>query len=115
MLSTYNHILQFYECDFVSPELLLLGSFKTFPRAVLAALLALAGAITLAVYFPDFFTSSTTIGNQASQTARRSISMAWRSSGASNEALIENLASNGLIRSDKVKKAMLGVCHHENA
>lgn len=35
--------------------------------------------------------------------------MAWRSSGASNEALIENLASNGLIHSSRVKQAMLGV------
>ncbi|KAK5172949.1 uncharacterized protein LTR77_003071 [Saxophila tyrrhenica] len=35
--------------------------------------------------------------------------MAWRSSGASNEALIENLSRHGLIPSDRVKKAMLGV------
>ncbi|KAK5707445.1 hypothetical protein LTR17_020682 [Elasticomyces elasticus] len=35
--------------------------------------------------------------------------MAWRSSGATNEALIENLARNGLIKQDRVKKAMLGV------
>lgn len=35
--------------------------------------------------------------------------MAWRSSGATNEALIENLAQNGLITSERVKKAMLGV------
>ncbi|KAI6795571.1 protein-L-isoaspartate O-methyltransferase-like protein [Hortaea werneckii] len=35
--------------------------------------------------------------------------MAWRSSGASNQALIENLASNGLITQARVKQAMLGV------
>ncbi|KAI9844481.1 MAG: hypothetical protein M1837_005564 [Sclerophora amabilis] len=35
--------------------------------------------------------------------------MAWRSSGVSNAALINNLASNGLIKSDRVKNAMLGV------
>ncbi|KAI4154218.1 MAG: hypothetical protein LQ340_001809 [Diploschistes diacapsis] len=33
--------------------------------------------------------------------------MAWRSSGSSNAALIANLASNGLIHSDRVKQAML--------
>lgn len=35
--------------------------------------------------------------------------MAWRSSGATNEALIDNLAQNGLITSERVKKAMKGV------
>ncbi|KAK5716734.1 hypothetical protein LTR15_009626 [Elasticomyces elasticus] len=35
--------------------------------------------------------------------------MAWRSSGATNEALIENLARNGLIKQERVKKAMNGV------
>ncbi|KAK4556304.1 hypothetical protein LTR86_006448 [Recurvomyces mirabilis] len=35
--------------------------------------------------------------------------MAWRSSGSSNETLIENLARNGLIKQDRVKKAMLAV------
>jgi protein-L-isoaspartate(D-aspartate) O-methyltransferase len=35
--------------------------------------------------------------------------MAWRSSGSSNEALINNLARNGLIESDRVKEAMLKV------
>lgn len=35
--------------------------------------------------------------------------MAWRSSGASNEALIDNLAENGLITSERVKDAMKGV------
>ncbi|KAK4905637.1 hypothetical protein LTR49_025075 [Elasticomyces elasticus] len=35
--------------------------------------------------------------------------MAWRSSGATNEALVENLARNGLIKQERVKKAMLGV------
>lgn len=37
-------------------------------------------------------------------------SMAWRSSGSTNAALIANLASNGLINSDRVKEAMLKVC-----
>ncbi|KAI9680788.1 MAG: hypothetical protein M1817_004228 [Caeruleum heppii] len=35
--------------------------------------------------------------------------MAWRSSGSSNAALIANLAANGLITSERVKAAMLGV------
>ncbi|KAI9777706.1 MAG: hypothetical protein M1839_008625 [Geoglossum umbratile] len=35
--------------------------------------------------------------------------MAWRSSGTSNEGLINNLANNGLIRSERVKEAMLAV------
>lgn len=35
--------------------------------------------------------------------------MAWRSSGASNADLVANLAENGLINSDRVKQAMLGV------
>ncbi|KAF2000992.1 protein-L-isoaspartate O-methyltransferase [Amniculicola lignicola CBS 123094] len=35
--------------------------------------------------------------------------MAWRSSGATNQALIENLARNGLIEDDRVKEAMLKV------
>jgi len=35
--------------------------------------------------------------------------MAWRSSGASNEALIDNLAASGLITSERVKNAMKGV------
>jgi len=35
--------------------------------------------------------------------------MAWRSSGATNEALITNLVKNKLIRSDRVKDAMLRV------
>lgn len=72
-------------------------------------LLALVTAIPLAYHFSDPHSSPIKIGNQASTAARRSISMAWRSSGTSNEALIENLASNGLINSDRVKKAMLGV------
>lgn len=36
--------------------------------------------------------------------------MAWRSSGSSNSALVHNLARNGLIKSDRVKSAMLAVC-----
>ena len=36
-------------------------------------------------------------------------SMAWRSSGATNAALITNLAANGLIKSERVKEAMLKV------
>ncbi|KAI9884277.1 MAG: hypothetical protein M1823_003932 [Watsoniomyces obsoletus] len=35
--------------------------------------------------------------------------MAWRSSGSSNAGLINNLARNGLIKSDRVKAAMLAV------
>lgn len=39
----------------------------------------------------------------------RSFSMAWQSSGATNEALITNLERNKLIGSDRVKEAMLKV------
>ncbi|OCK86204.1 protein-L-isoaspartate O-methyltransferase [Lepidopterella palustris CBS 459.81] len=35
--------------------------------------------------------------------------MAWRSSGATNAALIKNMVDNGLITSERVKNAMLGV------
>ncbi|KAF2707447.1 protein-L-isoaspartate O-methyltransferase [Pleomassaria siparia CBS 279.74] len=35
--------------------------------------------------------------------------MAWRSSGATNEVLVANLAQNGMINSDRVKEAMLKV------
>lgn len=35
--------------------------------------------------------------------------MAWRCSGTTNVALITNLAENGLIKSDRVKNAMLSV------
>ena len=35
--------------------------------------------------------------------------MAWRSSGTTNESLINNLAKNNLIKSDRVKDAMLKV------
>ena len=49
------------------------------------------------------------IGNYISRTIQRRLTMAWRSSGASNEALIENLFKNSLITSSRVKQAMLGV------
>lgn len=39
----------------------------------------------------------------------RGIDMAWRSSGATNAALVGNLLDNGLITTDRVKQAMLGV------
>ena len=35
--------------------------------------------------------------------------MAWRSSGTTNASLIENLSANGLIKSARVKGAMLAV------
>ncbi|KAF7575208.1 Pcm, Protein-L-isoaspartate carboxylmethyltransferase [Pyrenophora tritici-repentis] len=35
--------------------------------------------------------------------------MAWRSHGTSNETLVQNLAKNNLIKSDRVKDAMLKV------
>jgi len=44
------------------------------------------------------------------KTHQQGISMAWRSSGGTNEALIENLSQNGLITTERVEKAMLGVC-----
>ena len=40
--------------------------------------------------------------------------MAWRSSGASNEALVENLSNHGLIHSPRVKQAMLGVSSYSH-
>jgi hypothetical protein len=40
----------------------------------------------------------------------RFVDMAWRSSGATNAALVENMARNGLITSSRVKQAMLRVC-----
>lgn len=36
--------------------------------------------------------------------------MAWACSGTSNAELVSNMASNGLINSDRVKKAMMSVC-----
>lgn len=39
----------------------------------------------------------------------RPLTMAWRSSGSSNESLIENLEKNGLIETSRVKNAMLQV------
>ena len=35
--------------------------------------------------------------------------MAWRSSGSSNQSLIDNLEKNGLIETKRVKDAMLQV------
>jgi hypothetical protein len=35
--------------------------------------------------------------------------MAWRSSGATNKALVNNLQRNGVIENDRVSQAMLGV------
>jgi len=43
------------------------------------------------------------------KTQQQGISMAWRSSGGTNEALVENLSQNSLITTERVKKAMLGV------
>jgi len=42
-------------------------------------------------------------------TAATSSRMAWQSSGASNAALIANLAANGQISSERVREAMSGV------
>ena len=39
----------------------------------------------------------------------RAFGMAWRSSGTSNESLVANLARNGLVKSDRVKEAMIKV------
>jgi protein-L-isoaspartate(D-aspartate) O-methyltransferase len=35
--------------------------------------------------------------------------MAWFCSGSTNSELVENLYNSGLIKNDRVKKAMLGV------
>ncbi|KAH8428899.1 protein-L-isoaspartate O-methyltransferase [Aspergillus melleus] len=40
---------------------------------------------------------------------RRFISMAWYCSGSTNTELIENLSKTGLIKNERVKKAMMGV------
>ena len=44
------------------------------------------------------------------QTPPEPAKMAWLSSGSSNAGLINNLARNGLINSERVKNAMLAVC-----
>lgn len=43
------------------------------------------------------------------QSAPGIVSMAWQSGGSSNAALVNNLSRNGLITTDRVKAAMLGV------
>jgi len=48
-------------------------------------------------------------GKQTSQSISR---MAWRSSGATNADLIHNLERHGLIKDERVKKAMLSVRKH---
>ncbi|KAF2663591.1 PCMT-domain-containing protein [Microthyrium microscopicum] len=63
-----------------------------------------------ALYSPK--TTNLTISNLirlSRPLSTRRITMAWRSSGATNTALIENLFSNGLIKSIRVKDAMLNV------
>jgi protein-L-isoaspartate(D-aspartate) O-methyltransferase len=40
---------------------------------------------------------------------RKQFSMAWYCSGTTNTELIENLSKEGLIKNDRVKKAMMGV------
>ena len=35
------------------------------------------------------------------------ITMAWRSHGTDNKSLVENLYKNGIVKSNKVKEAML--------
>ncbi|KXT15531.1 hypothetical protein AC579_3405 [Pseudocercospora musae] len=65
---------------------------------------------TSASHLPLPFTIGTTTSKLFSNSAaRRCMSMAWRSSGSSNEELIEKLAQNGLIMSERVKNAMKGV------
>lgn len=87
---------------------------KTQSKQRLAALIAALAALLVGLYSYYQLSTPPKIGNTASATARRSMSMAWRSSGASNEALIENLAKNGLIHSPRVKQAMLGVRQTHN-
>lgn len=90
---------------------------KTLSRSTVAALITALTAVLIGLYSSiqaspfDFLPK---IGNTLSASARRSTNMAWRSSGATNEALIENLARNGIIRSPRVKQAMLGVRHIRN-
>jgi protein-L-isoaspartate(D-aspartate) O-methyltransferase len=43
------------------------------------------------------------------QITRRSKTMAWYCSGSSNNELIENLFREGLIKNERVKRAMMAV------
>jgi len=67
--------------------------------------------LTIALLLTRYSPVAAAIGNISSTSlaARRITFMAWRSSGATNEALVENLARHGLITQERVKKAMLGV------
>ena len=80
------------------------SSFPGFSDAIIRLLPAftfLAIAILgLASLFDRFF------GNGGPSSG---LDMAWRSSGATNAALVANLLENGLITTERVKQAMLGV------
>lgn len=49
----------------------------------------------------------------STSTATSPIAMAWLCTGRNNTELITNLASAGLIHSDRVRRAMIGVCSHK--
>jgi cell division protein YceG involved in septum cleavage len=46
---------------------------------------------------------------EINQTTKRSNTMAWYCSGSSNNELIENLSKEGLIKNERVKRAMMAV------
>jgi hypothetical protein len=71
------------------------------PRLLSHAVIVLVATL----FLKDLILSFTRKG----PTGRSVWSMAWRSSGSTNEALIGNLANNGMIKSKEVKEAMLGV------
>ncbi|KAI9791038.1 MAG: hypothetical protein M1835_000582 [Candelina submexicana] len=70
------------------------------------SLLLLAATVGILSIYKLF---TRTISGAGPGPSRSINNMAWRSSGSSNAALINNLSSNGLITSQRVKDAMLGV------
>ena len=49
------------------------------------------------------------IRTYSQRSSLNALRMAWRSSGNTNEELVNNMAKNGLIEDERVKRAMLGV------
>lgn len=57
---------------------------------------------------PDSFDEESTVTLNRVAVRKASL-MAWSCSGSTNSELVENLYNSGLIKNDRVKKAMLGV------
>ena len=68
-------------------------------------LLALIGHLAKSPYF------SWSLNLQSSSVRQSPATMAWRCTGRTNAELIGNLANAGLITSERVRNAMLGVSH----